>query len=216
MNPDANAELPEIEALLKRAAAGDAAIAAAEIVDSHRTRLKRMVEARLDPRLRTRVDASDVLQEVSLEATQRFQRYANERPMPVFLWLRYLTAQRLGKLRRMHFGAHQRDLRRQVATVVDHAGTSTDCLAAHLAANQTSPSAVAVRNELRPMLESALEQIGEADREIISLRHYEQLSNIEAAKELGIEASAASKRYLRALIRLRELIGSAFDPQGLQ
>lgn len=211
MSADTADERPEIEALLARAAGGDSS-AAAELVECHRERLKRMVEARIDPRLRQRIDASDVLQEVSLEVVQRLPRYAEERPMPVFLWLRYLTAQRLGKLRRSHLETHQRDLRRENEAISDLAASSSDCLAAHLVSVQTSPSEVAARNELRSLLERALEQLASEDREVISLRHLEQLSNVEVSRELGLDTSAASKRYLRAMQRFRDLIGGAVDP----
>jgi RNA polymerase sigma-70 factor (ECF subfamily) len=210
MRSEAGDERPETEALLLRAAAGDADAAAA-LLEGFRPRLRKMVEARLDRRLRTRVDVSDVLQDVNLEATQRLPGYLDERPMPVFLWLRFLTAQRLARLRRAHFGADRRDLRREVEGICFYAASSVDCLATQLAADQTSPTHAVRREEQRVLLERGLEQLNEADREVLSLRHYEQLSNLEVARELGIEPSAASKRYLRALERLREVMGGRPD-----
>ncbi len=192
-------------ALLSRAAAGEKA-ATARLLEMHRDRLRRMVEIRLDHRLRARIDASDVLQDVNLEAMRRLPRYLEERPMPLFLWLRFLTGQRLMKLHRDHLRTGRRDPRREAADVPWFAPSSVDCLAARLADGGESPSQAAAHEEHRRLLERGLEQLDPADREIISLRHYEQLSNVEVARELGLETSAASKRYLRAIRRLREIL----------
>lgn len=196
--------------LLLRAAGGEAG-ALAEILAAHRTRLQRMVEARLDRRLRARVAASDVLQDVSLEVAERLPAFLEARPMPLFLWLRLLTAQRLGKLRRTHLGSQRRDVRREAPEAEEFLASSSDRLARHLAAHGPTPSSVAAQREQAHRLEIALEQLDSSDREIISLRNFEQLTNVEVARELGIETSAASKRYLRALKRLRELIGKPDD-----
>ncbi len=205
MNSPTSDDSKVMAALFTRAAAGEKS-ATAHLLEMHRERLRRMVEIRLDRRLRARVDASDVLQDVSLEATRRLPRYLEERPMPLFLWLRFLTGQRLAKLHRDHLRTGRRDPRREASHVPWFAPSSVDCLAASLAAGGESPSQAAAHEEQRRLVERGLEQLDPQDREIISLRHYEQLSNVEVARELGLETSAASKRYLRAIRRLREIL----------
>ncbi len=206
-------EQAHTKALLDRAANGDGEAVAA-LLDRDRDRLRRMVEARLDRRLRTRVDVSDVLQDVTLEAARRLPRYTERREMPFFLWLRFLTAQHMAELCRRHLGADLRDVRRETDGEVLYGASSADCLAAQFAAEQTSPTQAAVRAERRMLVEHALAQLEPADREVLSLRHFEQLSNLEVARELGLEPSAASKRYLRALTRLRGMIDSSLGDSG--
>ena len=194
--------------LLQRAGRGDEQ-ALQDLLQGHAVRLRRMVRLRLDRRLRARLDEDDVMQEVLLEATQRMPDYLAHRNMPFFLWLRFLTAQRIAGLHRHHLGVQQRDARREVrldpAPVV---GASSAVLAGVLAARLTTPTQGAARRELRARLERALERMQAGDREILALRHFEQLTNAETARELGLDVSAASKRYARALARLRQIIGA--------
>jgi len=197
--------------LLRRAVGGDPE-AAGTLVDHHRDRLRLMVRARLDHRMRARLDASDVVQEVCLEALQRLPGYLEEPdPMPFFLWLRFLAGQRLGMLHRAHFGAQARDARREVPLGrAAWPGVSSAVLPEGLAASVTSPSQAASRKEMRSRLRATLDAMDPLDREILGLRHFEQLSNAEAARELDLTAAAASKRYIRAFKRLRGLM-SAMD-----
>lgn len=177
------------------------------LLEEHRDRLRRMVKIRLDQRLRGRIDPSDVVQEAFLEATQRFDAYTAQPDMPFFLWLRFLTGQRLLILHRHHLATEARDVAREVSVQpTPYPAASSAALAAHLAADQTSPSEAAARAELRRQIQETLERMGEADREALSLRHFERLSNREAARELGISEAAATKRYVRALRRLRKLL----------
>lgn len=173
----------------------------------HRDRLHRMIEVRLDRRVAGRVDASDVLQEAFLEAARRMDEYLANPPMPLFLWLRFLTGQRLLAIHRQHLGAQKRDPRQEVA--LDNAAmpkADSASLSVQLAGRLTTPSLAAMRLEMQERLAKLLGEMDPLDREILALRHFEELSNQESAEELGITAAAASKRYIRALERLREVV----------
>jgi RNA polymerase sigma-70 factor, ECF subfamily len=169
---------------------------------------------RLDRRLRGRVDPSDVLQEACLDAARRLPEYRKNPTMPFFLWLRFLAGQRLVDEHRKHLGAAARDAGREIS-LYDGAlpETSSAALAAHLLGRLTTPSQAAVRAERRIRLQEALNSMDPIDREVVALRHFEELSNTEAAAVLGLDKSAASKRYARALIRLKEILAAM--PGGL-
>jgi RNA polymerase sigma-70 factor (ECF subfamily) len=176
----------------------------AEIFTLHRDRLRFMVSLRLDPRLRARVDPSDVLQETYLNAARRLDEYLREKPMPIFLWLRKLATQRLIDLQRFHFAAEARDARREVRLAGQQGPEATsETMAIALAARDRSPSEEAMRGERIARIQGALEALEPLDREIISLRHFEGLTNAEAAAVLGLEESTAGSRFFRALRKLR-------------
>ena len=195
--------------LLRRARGGERA-ALDSLFERHRARLLRMVEVRLDPRLRRRIDPDDVLQETLLDATQRLPAYLERPSLPFFVWLRFLTGQKLLGLHRYHLGAQCHDADRDVELgSAGLPGASNESLAdAALEDEDQTPSSAAARVELRARLRAALENLSEADREILVLRQFEQLSNAEAAAELGLKPSAASKRFLRALRRYKEILDS--------
>jgi RNA polymerase sigma-70 factor (ECF subfamily) len=192
-------------ALLSRATRGEAPALDA-LFTRHRARLLRMARRGLDPRLYARVDPDDVVQEVYAEAARRLREYELQHAatLPFFLWLRLLTAQELAELARVHLGAARRDARREVAAgaAATHAHDSA-LLAAQICGHLTSPTEAAARGELRVQIARALDSIAPADREMLVLRHFEQLTGAEAARELGLASAAASKRYVRALHRLR-------------
>jgi RNA polymerase sigma-70 factor (ECF subfamily) len=199
--------LPDPSGLLHRAAGGDTA-ALGELLEGHRKRLRRMVKLRLDPRLQGRVDASDVLQEAYLEAAQRLAEYLRDPKMPFFLWLRFLTGQKLLALRRRHLGTEARDANREVSLFAGAMPeASSACLAAQLMGKITAPLQAVIRAEMKLRLQNALNAMDPVDREVLALRHFEQMSNTEAAEVLGITPSGASSRYLRALKRLKEILG---------
>jgi RNA polymerase sigma-70 factor (ECF subfamily) len=192
--------------LVARAASGDRA-AIVKLLERYRGRLRRMVAMRLDPRLRGRVDASDVIQEGYLEAMNRLEEFIRDPSVPFYIWLRFLVGQRLQKQHRRHLGTTGRDVGREVSIYRGGMpGASTGALAARLLGKLTSPSQAALRAERRLQLQDALNRIDPLDREILVLRHYEQMSNVHAAAALGLTESAASKRYTRALERLREIV----------
>jgi RNA polymerase sigma-70 factor, ECF subfamily len=178
-----------------------------DIFNGHRDRLRLMVHLRLDRRLRGRVDASDVLQEAYVEALERFPDFLQDRPMPFFLWLRFITEQRLQIIHRRHLGAKARDAGRDVSLGhLAHPPVSSESLAAQLVGRHSSPSQAAMRVEMQARLHAALETMNPIDREILALRHFEQLSNSETAQVLGLREDAASQRYGRALVRLKDML----------
>ncbi len=204
MAPDAPPEPdPATRDRLAKAAAGDDAAWAALLAEHH-DRLRRMVALRLDHRLSGRVDPSDVLQDTYLEALAQLPEYLRDPKLPLFLWLRFLAGHRLGRVHRRHLGTAARDAAREVS--LDRGpmpAASSAALAAHLLGREPRPSEVAVRAERARRLREALDCLDPLDREVLALRHFEQLSRAEVAELLGVSEAAAGKRYLRALDRLR-------------
>lgn len=191
-----------VDALVERLRGGDRE-ALGELFSLHRDRLKRMVEVRLDKRLRGRVSGSDVLQEAYIDAAKRVDHYLGREDMPFYIWLRMITGQRLVEVHREHLGAQRRDAGRETS-INASAGpaASSVVLADRLAGHLTSPSHGAVRNETAARLNEMLDGMDELDREVLVLRHFEELGNNEVARILDIDKHAASKRYVRALKRL--------------
>ena len=175
-----------------------------------------MVAFRLDPRLSGRVDAVDVLQEIHLEASRHMGDYLKGPPaMPLFLWLRGIAAHKLLEVHRFHLGTPMRDARREIALYRGGLpGATSAAIAAQLLGHATRPSEAAMRAEARIRLQEALNSMDPVEREVLALRHIEQLTNPEAARVLGIKEAAAGKRYLRALERLREILRQM--PGGLE
>jgi RNA polymerase sigma-70 factor (ECF subfamily) len=172
-----------------------------------RDRLRRMVQFRLDRRLQGRIDASDVLQEAFLEAARRIDNHDVHADMPLFLWLRLVVGEKLLELHRHHLGAAKRDPGRELSLYSGPLpAASSAALAANLVGRMTSPSQAAERAERVLKVQEALNSMDDIDREVLALRHFEQLSNAEAARTLGIDESAASNRYVRALKRLRKIL----------
>jgi RNA polymerase sigma-70 factor (ECF subfamily) len=192
--------------LLRRAKAGDQQ-ALATLFAGYRDRLRKMVRLRLDRRLSSRIDTSDVLQDAYLDVARRFPEYAAAPAVPFYLWLRTLTGQRLVSLHRHHLGAEMRDAGREVSLYRDALpAASSASLAQQLLAGLTSPTQAAIRAEMQLRLQEALNSMDPIDREVVVLRHFEELSNVEAAEVLGIETAAASKRYIRAIRRLKAIL----------
>jgi RNA polymerase sigma-70 factor (ECF subfamily) len=203
-----NNALDNTDDLVRRAAAGEQE-ALAELFGLYRERLRQMVHLRLDRRLQGRLDASDVLQEAYLDLARRLPEYAGEPAMPFFLWLRLLTGQRLIDLHRMHLGAQMRNAAQEVSL---YRGAlpqaSSVSLAAQLLGRLTSASRAAIRAESQIRVQEALNNMDALDREVLTLRHFEMLTNDETAVVLGIKKSAASNRYIRALKRLKEILAA--------
>jgi RNA polymerase sigma-70 factor (ECF subfamily) len=192
--------------LLRRARTGDAAALGA-LFAHYRDRLRKMIRLRLDRRVGRRFDASDVLQEAYLDVARRFPEYAAAPAVPFYVWLRALTGQRLIDLHREHLGAQMRDAGQEVSIyrgALPQASSAS--LAQQLLAGLTSPTQAAVRAEMQLKLQEALNSMDPMDREVVVLRHFEELNNAETAACLGIETSAASKRYLRAVRRLKVIL----------
>jgi RNA polymerase sigma-70 factor (ECF subfamily) len=209
-------DAPRTETHLLRQIEGGDERALVELFARHRERLKRMVRLRLDRRLQGRVDPSDVIQEAHIEVLRRAGEYVRAPSMPAFLWLRFLTGERLLHAHRRHLGAQMRDAGQEVSL---HRGAFPEAtsvsLAALLLGKLTSPTRAAQRAEMQLRLQDILNQMDPIDREVLTLRHFEELSNSETAKVLGLEKTAASNRYIRALKRLRDVMATMpgfFDP----
>jgi RNA polymerase sigma-70 factor (ECF subfamily) len=179
--------------------------ALAPLFERHRERLTRMVHFRLDPRLVGRIDAEDVLQDTFLESKKRLQSYRDD-DKPFLVWVRLITQQTMVDLHRKHVGAKMRNAGREVKAAAS--GTLSGFFVGHI----TSPSGAVMREELRQKIEAALASMDDIDREVLLLRHFEELSNKEAAVVLGIQENAASNRYVRALGRLKGYLGSLGQP----
>lgn len=192
--------------LLASARNGDAS-AANNLLDRHREALRRMVAMRLDQRIRRRVDASDVVQDVLVDANRRLEKYLENPVMPFHLWLRQMARDRLIDAHRRHRASAKRSVDREQGMVVGgDMDRSTMELAAQLCDDQLTPAAAATMHELQTQFETALTEVNDQDREIILMRHYEHLTNQEVASILELSEPAASMRYLRALRRLRAVL----------
>jgi RNA polymerase sigma-70 factor (ECF subfamily) len=199
-------EPDDLDEVLRRAAAGDQA-ALRELFERHRDRLKRMVRLRLSRRLQGRVDDSDVVQEAYLDVARNLADYVRQPGLPFFLWLRHLTGLKLAEVHRRHLGTQLRDADREVSL---HRGGLPEAdsvsLAAQLLGQLTTPSQAAIKAETRLRVQEALNSMDPIDREVLALKHFEQLSTSEIAEVLGLSKAGAGSRYLRAIKRLRELL----------
>lgn len=191
--------------LIERLRTGDTN-ALAELFALHRDKLRRMVQVRMDQRLNGRVAPSDVLQEAYIDALKRYPHYYEKPNQNFFGWLRLVVGQRLTDLHREHVLAKRRDVRQEKPLDVPAGPATSACLAAMLVGGLTSPSGAADRNERYLRLEAALDELDPIDREVLALRHFEELSNADTAEVLGIQPAAASKRYVRALTRLKQIL----------
>jgi len=196
----------QTQELLARAAAGDAA-AVNDLLERHREALRRVIHLRMDRALERRVDASDIVQDVMVEANRRLKEHLAAPKLPFHLWLRQMARDRLIDAHRRHRTAARRSLDRE-----QHVGLGAldDASAADLVAliqdRQLTPAAAATRHEMQLRFRAAVEALDEIDREVILMRHFEQLSNQEVAQALGLSEPAAGMRYVRALRRMRALL----------
>jgi RNA polymerase sigma-70 factor (ECF subfamily) len=194
---------PETQELLDRAKQGEAG-AVERLLEVHREPLRRMVGLRLDPALAGRVDASDIVQDVMLEVSQRLADYLRRPQMPFHLWIRHIARDHMIDAHRRHRQARRRSLDREQPIVpAALADQSSLELAGQFLDRELTPATAAVRHELQRRMQEAVAGLDEDDREIILMRHYEQLSNQEVATALGLTEAAASMRHLRAVRRLR-------------
>ena len=196
---DAN-EIALVETLKEK---GEEALA--EYFMQNRNRLHRMISMRMDQRLAQRVDASDVLQEGFVDAAKRIQEYVDNPSMPLFVWIRFLVGQKLAAVHRWHFNTQKRDPRREELAASQKMPTvDSQILAQEFSASVTSPSEAVSKAEVTKKMLEVLETLEPMDREILVMRHFEELSNNEAAAELEITKGTASKRYVRALTKLNK------------
>src|SRR3989440_165157 len=178
-----------------------------QLLAKHREPIRRMIDLRLDPAIVQRVDASDVVQEVLIEASRRLQTYLQAPAMPFHLWLRHIAKDHIIDAHRRHHQAQKRGVDREQplvpAGLKDHSSIE---LAAQFVDPELTPASAAMQQELERRLHVAIGELEEDDREIVLMRHFEQLSNQEVAALLGLTEAAASMRHLRALRKLRELL----------
>ena len=193
----------DIAPLLEKLKSGDQS-ALAELFDKYRPQLRRMVELRLDPRLDARVAPSDVLQEAYIDSLSRYEHFFRREGASFYVWLRLIVNQSLVDLHRRHLSAKMRSAG-QEANAGWTAATSVS-LARHLVAQLESPSQIVRKEEMLSQVQAALETLDPLDREILTLRHFEELGNNEVAELLGLQKAAASNRYVRALGRLRQAL----------
>lgn len=192
--------------LVESAAAGDERARNA-LFARYQDKLRRMVSLRLDRRAQARLGASDVVQEAYLEATRRLDEYLRNPSSPFFLWLRSITGYKLLELMRRELGTEQRDPRRETPIIGgEFPSANSGVMADQLIASVTGPSTVVVRAELKDRVQAAIDELEPLDREVLALRHFEQLDNVETAQVLGIQPSAARKRHFRALRRLKDVL----------
>jgi RNA polymerase sigma-70 factor (ECF subfamily) len=201
---DVTPDSSETQHLLRQAGAGDRA-AFERLFAEHRQQLRRFVERRLDPKLRARVDASDVVQETQMEVLGRLADFLERQPMPFRLWLRKTAYERLLKIRRRHLQASQRSLEREVPLPE----RSSSALAQQLLASGSTPSQHLDKREAARRVRGAVAQLSDVDREIVLMRNFEGMSNQEVAHVLEIDPATASQRFGRALLRLRKLLLSS-------
>ena len=199
--------------LVERLRAGDRR-ALAEMFERHRDRLRRMVELRMDARLQGRVDASDVLQDGFLDLEKRVESYLGDPRLPAFLWLRLVVSDRLALVHRHHLGTRMRDVSQEVSLYRDPLPqASSAALASMLLGRLTTPSNAAMRAERILQVQEAVNSLEPLDREVVALRHFEQLNRAETAVVLGITEEAGAKRYIRALKKLKSILAGM--PGGL-
>jgi RNA polymerase sigma-70 factor (ECF subfamily) len=193
------------EELIERACRGDDD-ARQLLLEGHRARLRQVIAVRLDRRLLARLDPSDVVQEALAAAASGLDEYLRDRPLPFFAWLRQFAWERMIELHRRHVRAQSRSVVREEPWSPPLPDESVSHLARHLLASGTSPSRRMLRHERRDRVRAALEMLSDRDREVLVMRHLEQLENAEIAAVLGISQGAVRTRHVRALQRLRELL----------
>jgi RNA polymerase sigma-70 factor (ECF subfamily) len=202
----------DLESLVERARGGDVS-ARERLLVCCRARLRKTVAFHLDRRLAARVDPSDVVQEALADAAGKLDDYLREQPLPFYPWLRRLAWERLVKLHQRHLRAEKRSARREEPGVLDLPDESALELAGRLLDVRSGPGERLLREELRARVRAALDRLAEPDRQVLVLRYLEQLSHAEIAAVLGIKEGAVKTRHVRALERLRGLLGSELEDE---
>jgi RNA polymerase sigma-70 factor, ECF subfamily len=186
-----------------------------QLLERHRDSLRRLIRLRLDRMVARRVDASDIVQDVLLEANQRLQDYLADPRLPFHLWLRHLAKDRIIDMHRRHRGAQRRSLdREQSLGGNSHSDRSALDLAQQLVDQELTPAAANIRREIEERFLAAVDQLDDDDRDILLMRHMEQLGNSETAAALGLSPAAAGMRHLRALRKLRAILGEPPSQAG--
>lgn len=195
----------DTEQLLAAARQGDGG-AVNQLLERHRAAIRQMVDLRMDQVIKRRIDASDIVQEVMIEANRRLAEFLENPVMPFHLWLRQMAKDRLIDAHRRHRGASRRSMDREQPLVAAAGNESSVDLIAQIRDSELTPAAAATWRELQSRFQQACEQLDDIDQEIVLLRHFEHLTNSEAAAVLQLTPQAASMRYLRAMRRLRQFM----------
>lgn len=206
MTNEENMPEDDLELIRRGIQSGEAKLG--QVLAKHRDRLKRLIELRLDPRVKGRVDSSDVIQETQITAMARIEEYLVDPEVPLFVWLRFLALQTVTDAHRRHLGAKVRNVQREIA-IDQFPAASCAALANQLVGQLTTASQALEKVEAKRRLEDAIKAMTPKDREVIMLRHYEQLSQKEAARVLGISEAATGSRHVRALTKLRRMLETA-------
>ncbi len=179
-----------------------------ELMGKYRGRLRKMLHVRINPQIRSRVDESDVIQELMIDAARNFAEYADAPRLPFYLWLRHLAGLKLCEIHRRHLTSKKRDASKELSLEnISTPDASASSMAAEFVSIARNPSEIAMEKELLQKVEKTLEAMDLIDREILALKHFEQLSLAESAEILGISKAGANGRYLRALKRLKAALG---------
>jgi RNA polymerase sigma-70 factor (ECF subfamily) len=194
----------DVRSLLLRVQAGDRG-ALDQLLASHRRYLLDMVALRMDRKMRARIDPSDVVQEAQLEAARRIEDYLGRQAMPFHIWLRKTAYENLLRLRRQHVEADCRSVEREIALP----DSSSAALARKILSQEPNPGQRAIEQELARRLRRAIAELPDIDAEVLLMRNMEGLTNQEAAQVLGLDASATSKRYGRAILKLRQVLAKS-------
>ncbi len=194
--------------LLRQAEEGKNSQAVNEVLFKYREPLVRMIALRMNKRLQGRLDASDIVQEVFIEAIRALKAYLDKPQLPVKLWLRHLAGQKIIQAHRTHLGAQKRNAFLEQSLHGGMPAAFSESLAHELSGNISTPSQTAVNNETKQILTIALDRMDDLDREVLSLRHFEYLTSQETASLLGLSNDAVKKRYVRALEKLKNVLAS--------
>jgi len=193
------------EDLLRLALSGNT-LALGELFRRYEPILRKTVSKRIDPRIASRLDVSDVIQEVQVEVVRRLQEFSGNSEITLLDWMRFLTKQKMAEIVRRNIKAQARDVRREQPIVRSRNGDSSLVLASYLLAKENSPSSVVSRAEIARIVNEAVDKLDAIDRDVLMLRHVEQLKTVETAERLGISQNACRQRHVRALKQLRELL----------
>jgi len=180
--------------------------ALASLFSMYKKQLRAMITFRMDRNLKGRVAPSDILQEAFLDLAKKLPDFSDKQ-MSFFVWLRLVTHERLLQVHRQHLGTQKRDPRKEIQ--VDHpshAASSID-LTAHLIGKYSSVIGKAIQKEQSVRLRTVIDQMDDHDREIIAMRVFEGLTNGEASEVLGLDKKTASKRFVRAMDKIRRELG---------
>jgi RNA polymerase sigma-70 factor (ECF subfamily) len=196
---------PETQELLDQVRQGEPE-AVDRLLSRHREPMRRMIDMRLDPAIAPRVDASDIVQDVLLEASRRLAEYLRDPAMPFHLWLRHIAKDHIIDAHRRHRQAQRRSVDREQSLKSALADQSSVELISQFVDRELTPATAALRQEMQRRFQDALATLDDDDREVILMRHFEQLSNQDVAAALQLSEAAASMRYLRAIRRLRAVL----------